>query len=435
MAKNLVWNTDVTSLEEGKELWVSGSGAAPHEQITIHIQKPDSSYFVFGIKSGADGRFNEPIMLDSGLGTYILCLDPQCGVSDPTCRKVDLCPCQITSSNKCNIIISGPSRVLRGQKVPYEIVGLRPSRYVSVRISSNTQGDSYLSGVSDLTGKLIFELEQNTIGAISLTFSDGECLSNPYIVDIIGSMNEVPKIIAVDSNYCATPTDINLRFDRSAYQPGESGSLRMTIKNNSAYGRLVSLAMEAIAPGATMQNELFPQAVDIPGYGTKEFAIYFSAGQQDAIYSARVSGSYICGGLTYAVNGAAAIATIGNGTGYCNPVLQFFGATSGGTAVKVGDEAEISVTILNAGNVPIVRASVNQITMPENSSIVANLPIIEDILPGESKTGKFKVKFTKEGSYTIHMPSGGLTYTCSSGEPTTPLRSPGFVTFSVTKDG
>lgn len=431
MAKVVTWDTSVTSLEEGKELTVTAEGFASNEKFTMFIQKPDGSYFNWELQADNSGKVSKQIMLDSGLGQYIFCLDATCGHSSPRCRHVNLCPCNVDSSKKCDIKVSGPDRILRNTAVVYEVTGLSPSRYISAKVSSNTQTGAFYSGSSDVDGKFLFEFQHALPGVYSVTFSDGTCVSSPHIIEVISSMNEMPIVMAVDTNYCAEPTEFTLRFDKSVYGFNEAGTLKTTLKNHSAYARTVAIAVVANAPGAQMYSDLFPGVVELPGYGTAEYVIYFKTGTADTVYAASVSGSYSCGGQVYAVNGAAANVTIGNGTGFCNAVLQFFGNTSGSGAVEKNKEVEITATLLNTGNVTIASAELGRLELPTGAVMVTPLPAKFDPIPvGESKSVKLKLKFVEAGAFTVRLPAGGISYSCGTGIPT-PVNSAGYVSFSV----
>lgn len=429
MGSVITWRLSLNEVEIGKEVEFFAEGIAPHTGLPVLITLPSGALFMWGVQSDSYGKVHDRIKLDSGLGQYLFCIPTECGSVSPRCAHLNVCPCS-TVSVKCNVTVTGPSRIVRGTQHTFKVTGLLPSKLVTAQISNNEQTAYSISGISSVSGEFLFDFTHNVAGIYSLTFSDGSCTSAPMIVTVANSQSEFPVLVPDLSSACEAAVDATLTFNKATYVAGETGTLKARICNRGAEFRQIALATTLSMPGATITSNPVPAALGLSGYRCEEYTILFNAGTTDTNYSANIYGSYECQGKYFTANGGAANAIVGVGQGVCSAVLQYFGA-SAGTSVSINTDVELEIQVYNAGNKIIDSASLLQLNLPEHVTVVDTLPLVsEAIPPGESKTITVAVQISQAGSYTINLPADKLVFTCSGAQ--TPIGSPGFVTLTAT---
>lgn len=429
MSSVVTWKLNLTELEHGKEVEFVAAGLASFEGMAVLIQRPDGSHFMWGVQSDVNGRVRDKIKLDSGLGQYLFCPRPACGLVNPRCAPLNVCPCAVSNTD-CNIKVAGTSQLVAGISNVYQVTNLAPSKFITVLVSSNTGVAYELNGVSDIHGVFNFEFLHNQAGTYSLVFSDGACTSAPKIIEIINSQNEVPILRPENRNPCADGVDIILTFNKGVYAPSELGYVSVSICNKGAQFREISLTPSLILPGAVITSMPVPPVLGLPGYKCEEMVILFSAGPEDSVFVANVFGSYMCGGLHYTVNGGTTNALVGKGVGVCSAMLQYFSTVSGGTTATVNEEVELQIDVYNSGNKAITEANFVGLNLPANVTLVAGgTTTVGPILPGESKSIKVKVKASAPGTYAIQLAANGVTYKCT--DTSIPLNSVGYVSLTV----
>ena len=430
MATVVTWDLSLKEVEIGKSVEFNAEGLAAFEDMEVVINLPSGGYYIWTVKADDKGRVRDSISLDSGLGQYIFCPKPACGYVNPNCAPLNVCPCS-TSATDCNIKIEAPARAGVGDKTALIITGLKPSRYISIKIASNQDVTQFSGGISDVTGRLIYEVQQNLAGPISITVSDGSCISPPHILEIVDKGNSIPAIRAETSNACADAVDANFFFSKTNYAPSESGYLRLVVSNKGPTSREVTLAAEVSLVGATVTSEPFPSYINIRGYGTEEFTLLFKASGTDAVYTASITGSYICSGKIYAINGGSANSSVGNGQGVCGATLAFFGSVN--ASVEGESEVDADITILNSGNKTIDQVTVSEIRVPEGVTLLTTLPVgVAAIPPNETKTIKVKLKTSATpGYYSVVLPGDKITYRCAGSTTMAPINQTGFLSIEV----
>lgn len=429
MATVVKWKLNLRELEHGKEVEFEASGLSAYEGMAVLIQRPDGSSFLWGVQSDGNGRVRDKIKLDSGLGQYLFCPKPACGITSPHCDILNVCPCAISATD-CNIKVSGSSQIVTRTSTVYQVTNLAPSKFVTATVSHNVNTSYEVNGISSPEGVWNFEFSHALAGTYSLVFSDGSCTSVPKIVQVINSQNEAPVLRAENRNPCADGVDITLMFNKGTYAPGELGFITVSICNKGPEFRELSLVPSLVMPGSTVTSMPVPVVMGLIGYKCEEMVILFDAGVNDASYSAALFGSYICGGLHYTANGGSTNALVGMGVGFCSAILQYFSTVSGATTVAINEEVELQIDVYNSGNKVISEANFIGLNLPANVTLLAGgTRTVGPIPAGESRALKVKVKASAAGTYSIQLGADQVMYKCAEG--LVPLNSVGYVSLTV----
>lgn len=429
MATVVTWRLNLKEIEIGKEVEFTAEGLAPFEGMAVLIQRPDGSDFIWGVQSDADGKVRETIKLDSGLGQYIFCPRPECGNVIPHCLPLNVCPC-IRSSSNCNIRVTGPDRILSRSAHVFLVSGLRPGYKVTAKAASVSQVTSQENLIADANGELRFEFSWGIIGQYALTFSDGDCISAPFIVDVVEDPNYPIGIGRQSADDCSAPIEIKTKFNKGSYQINETGTLRVSISNLSSQSRTISIQKFFALGDAIITSDTLPNALVIPGYTTQSYLIFFVTGPSDKILAGTITANYYCNELPFGSNGSAFSAIVGVGEGVCNGVLQFFGAADGETNVDVAAPVDLSFEIVNYGNSPITDVKISALDLPDNVTLNTPLPLTGGpIAPGAVLALTASVTMSEGGTFTIHMPANSISYRCGVANDWLTISQQGFVTF------
>ena len=429
MASTVTWQLSLNEIEIGKEVDFFAEGLDSHEGMAVFIDLPDGSTFMWGVQADANGRVRDRIKLDSGLGQYLFCPKPACGNVVPRCAHLNVCPCG-TSATNCNIQVEGPAQIVVGVESSFRFTGLIPSHAVTIKTANNQFTTSYINAIADIDGSYVFTWKQMLGVTYAVTISDGTCTSAPHIVDVIYSQNEAPVYVPNPSNDCASPIDLILAFDKGTYNKGFSGTLTLTVCNRGAQTRDITLVKSLSLNGATITADNIPTSATVAGYTCEEFTLKFTNALTDGTVSATVSGSYTCNGTLYTANRGSAHAIVGNGEGTCSAMLQYFGTTDGDTNVAVNVPVELTLQILNTGNVPLSQIRLSHMNVPPEITLGSSFPLFDTAIPvGGTGTITLDVTPTDPGSYTISISGADTSYRCGTND--IPLNAVGFITLVV----
>lgn len=431
MASLVTWDLNLTEVEIGKEVEFTAEGLGAFENMGVLITLPNGSSFIWGVMADENGRVRETIKLDSGLGQYHFCPKPACNRVSPFCRPLNVCPCGKTATD-CAITITGPDRVMMRDRVTYIVSGLKPSSKVTVKLASRDQVTSFRDLISDVNGNLYYEFSWAVEGQYALTFADQNCISHPFIVDIVGDTNWPIGLPKTQLDDCSAPITISAFFNKTVYEKNEAGSLKVSFRNTGSHSRNLTVFKSFVFGDANITLDPIPLSVTVPGYATVEYVVFFTAGNSDKIISGSIGSSYSCGDLDFTANGSEFFATVGAGAGYCSAVLQYFAADDPQNSYPTDTEIDIVLTVLNTGTTPISEVVVNQLNIPADTTIVTALPVtFGPINAGASDSTIIKVKFSQPGSYTVQLPAGSVQYKCAASLDYSPISQPGYVTFNV----
>lgn len=435
MATVVTWKLNLQEVEIGKEVEFIAEGLDAFENMGVFITLPNGSSFVWGVVADANGRVRETIKLDSGLGQYHFCPKPTCGRVIPFCAPLNVCPCR-KSSTDCDIKVTGPDRLMMRSKAIYVVSGLKPSSKITIKAASRDQVTSYVDRISDHNGELRFEFSWAVEGQYALTFADESCISHPFIVDIVSDTNWPIGLTKQQIDDCAAPVSISAYFNKASYKKNEVGSLKIAFRNTGSQARNLSIYKAFVFNDANITLDPIPLSLDIPGYSTMEYVVFFTAGASDKIISGSIGAAYTCGDLNFTANGSEFSAIVGAGEGYCSAILQYFAAENPQNSYEPDEEIDLVLTVLNTGSVPISQAVVNQFNIPADTAIITLIPItFGPINAGASASVNIKIKFTAEGSYTIQLPAGSVQYKCQAAGQFVPVTQPGYISFNIVQGG
>jgi hypothetical protein len=426
MSTPIVWNISPSVPTPGSTIKINFTSLPPSIEFYINIVLPSGGIYKLLVTGMIDGTATEYVVLDSGIGIYVL--TPQIpGELLPTLNVTVQAADTIVPSIISNIKITGEPVLLVGTEINLQISGLRPAVLTNITYttSDNTSTiDSIISGIDGTitVARSLFIPDRYTILA-----SDGYGTSQPFYLDIVESIN-IPGVIIGGELSCDNSLVLTSVFDRQEYRPGSSGVLSVSICSRGLAPSNIVVNPPLLPTNITFTVPPLIGAIVLPvANGTTntcvEFAFPFTvsiAGNMVVDYS----GTYRCDGDEYKINASSALALATAGI----DIVCSAGVFALASIFPIGFESEqwgsLQVNIVNTGTQIITGINLSPVALPGPLS-TSDVVRITDItlLPGAR--GDFNFTIRGRGNIiipgnpppanitsTIMIPAGSITGIC-----------------------